>query len=321
MGHLDQQLMVAKETTYGTPVTVTRGMPWDGDSMPIKPIFKRTEGNPMRPGSGFRLQGRAIPYFDHAEGHVDLEWMNKGMTFWLEHMLGTVGTTGAGPYVHTGTEGTSGALYGKSFTAQFNYPFAPTGTNQAFTFGGGKISKWSISNTVDGMLVLGLDMWFNQYTTATALATYAETPAPTAQFSWVNGAVTIGGTQLDLTDFSIEVDNGYADDRAQIRGNSQQKEPLPGAKSATFSLAADFDALTQFNRVNSATVSGMSAALVGTWTNGADIVTVTVPGARFDDLDFGGDRGAATQTLTGVVEWDATNSPVSVAVTSGDSTP
>ncbi len=320
MGHLDQQFMVKKESTYGTPVTVDRGFGYDGDPMPIKPKFKRTEGDPMRPGTGFRRQTRAIPYFDCAEGHVDLEWVNKDMSFWLEHMLGTVATTGSGPYVHTGTEGTSSALYGKGFTAQFNYPFSPAGTNQAFTFGGGKLPKWSIGNTVDGMLVLGLDMWFNQYSTATALATYAERTAPTAQFAWTHGVVSVGGSAFDITDFSLECDNGFKTDRAQIRGNSQQKEPVPGKKSATFSLEADFDALTQFNRVNSATVSGMSAALVGTWTNGADIVTVTVPAARFDDMDLGGDRGAATQKLTGVVEWDATNSPITVAVTSGDAT-
>jgi hypothetical protein len=182
MGGFDQQFMVAKETTYATPVTVTRGFGYDGDPMPITPHFGRTEGSPIRPGSRFPLSSRVVPYFDYADGHVDLEVMNKGFGFWLEHMLGTVATTGAGPYVHTGTEGTTSALVGKGITGS-STPFSPTQTNQAWTFGGGKVFKWSLGNTVDNMLLLGLDLWFNQYTTATALATYTE-PASMTNFAW-----------------------------------------------------------------------------------------------------------------------------------------
>jgi hypothetical protein len=141
--------------------------------------------------------------------------------------------------------------------------------------------KWSLGNTVDKMLLLGLDMWFNQYTTATALATYTE-PASMTNFSWAGGAITVGGSAFDITSFNLEVDNGYKDNRAQIRGNSAQKEPLPGAASGTFSLEADFDTLTQFNRVASATVAGLYSQIIGTWTNGADIITATIPAPRFD---------------------------------------
>lgn len=320
MGGLDQQFMVAKETTYGTAVTVTRGFGYDGDPMPIKPIFGRTEGNPIRPGSRFRAQQRFVPYFDHAEGHVDLEVMNKGFGFFLEHMLGTVATTGVGPYTHTGTEGTTSALVGKGITAQFNAPFSPAQTNQAWTFSGGKVTKWSLGNTVDEMLLLGLDLWFNGYTTATALATYSE-PATMTNFAWTHGAITIGGSSIDVDDFSIEIDNGYNLDRKQIRGNSAAKEPTPGVASGTWKIEADLDALTQFNRVASTTASGAVAQIIGTWTNGADIISATVPVSRFDEIEFGGDRGSSKQTLSGAIEWNLSASPVTVAYTTSDATP
>lgn len=320
MGGLDQQFMVAKESVYGTPVTVTRGFGYDGDPMPIKPVFARTEGNPIRPGSRFRQGSRFVPYFDHAEGHVDLEVMNKGFGFWLEHMLGTVATTGVGPFVHTGTEGTTSALVGKGITAQFNAPFSPAQTNQAFTFGGGKVTKWSLGNTVDQMLLLGLDLWFNQYSTATALATYSE-PATMTNFAWTHGVITVAGSAFDITNFNLEVDNGYNLDRKQIRGNSAAKEPVPGVASGTWALEADFDTLAQFTRVAATAAATASVQVIATWTNGADIVTVTVPVARFDGFEFGGDRGSSTQSLSGVVEWNGTNSPVTVAYTTADTTP
>ncbi len=283
MGGFDQQFMVKKETTYGTAVTVDRGFGYDGDPMPIKPVFGRTEGNPIRPGSRARQSARFVPYFDHAEGHVDLEVMNKGFGFWLEHMLGTVATTGSGPFVHTGTEGTTSALVGKG-------------------------------------LVCGLDLWFNSFSTATALATYTE-PASMSNFAWTHGVITVAGSAFDITNFNLEVDNGYNLDRKQIRGNSAAKEPVPGALEGTWSIEADFDSLTQFNRVAATTVATAEVQIIATWTNGTDIVTVTVPVSRFDDFEFGGDRGSSTQSLSGKVEWNATNSPVTVAYTTSDTTP
>jgi len=205
--------------------------------------------------------------------------MSKDMSFWLKHLLGTVGTTGSGPYVHTGTEGTTGALMGKSFTAQFNAPFHPAGTNQAVTFGGCKVPKWTLGCDTDGMLVLGLDLWAANWTTGTALATYAET-ASQVNFAWAHGAVTVAGTQLDLDSFTVEVDQGMNVDRRQIRGNTEAKEPSLGELAITASMTADFESLTQFNRVHATSVSSLSAAVVATFTNGSDIVTATIPGFR-----------------------------------------
>lgn len=321
MGAHDQQMGVIDEVTFNTPLTVTRFFEYGGDAMPVTPIAGRTESDPMRVGSRVRRQARVVPYPHHAEGHVDLDVMNKGFGFWLKHLLPSVATTGSGPYVHTATEGaSSSALMGKSFTAQFNAPFHPTGTNQPFTFAGGKVPQWSLGCDVDGMLVLGLDLWFASWTTATALATAAY-PSSMTNFAWSHGVVTVAGSAFDLNAFSLEVNQNMDLDRRQIRGNTAPKEPTPGRMEGSFSLEADFDSLTQFNRVHSSTVAGLSAQIVGTWTNGADIITVTIPGARFDELGFGGDRGALNQELSGVVEYDGTNSPITIAYTTSDTTP
>lgn len=320
MGAGDFQLGVKTETVYGTPVTVDRFFEYNGDPIPVRPIPGRTEGNPLRTGSRARRAARVVPYMDHAEGTVELDVMNDGFGFWLEHLLPSVVTTGAGPYTHTATEGTSSALVGNSFTAQFNAPFHPAGTNQAITYSGGKIPKWSLGSDVDGMLVLSLDMWFQSMTTATALAT-ASYPADLTNFAWSHGAVTVGGSAFVITSFNVEVDQGYKLDRKGIRGDSASQEPTPGALGVSWSLEADFDSLTQWNRVHSTTVSGLSAEIEATFTNGTDVVVLTVPGARFDDFDFGGEAYALAQSLSGVGEYNGTDSPVTLALTNGDSAP
>lgn len=321
MGGMNYQLGFKDEVTFATPVVVDRFAEYNAPAIPIKGIAGRTEGNPLRGVSRTRRQARAIPYFDHAEGTIPMDAMDKGLGFWLKHMLPSVATTGAGPYVHTATEGTnSSALTGKSFTCQMNAPFTPSGTDQAVTFSGGKVPKWTIGCDVDGMLTIDLDVWFASMTTATALAT-ASYPASMSNFSWAGGVVTVAGSAFDLKKVAIEVDQGYSLDRGFIRGNTAKKEPVPGVLSGTFSMEADFDSLTQWNRVHSTTVSGMSAAIVGTWTNGTSVVAVTMPAGRFDDLTLSGDEGESTQALTGVMEYDGTNSPITLAYTTTDATP
>lgn len=320
MGAHDFQLGFKDESSYGTAVVVDRFAEYNGDTAPITGTAGRTEGNPLRLGSRARRQSRVVPFLDHAEGTVPFDVMNKGFGFWLKYMLPNVATTGAGPFTHTATEGTSSQSVGKSFTAQMNYPFHPTGTNQAVTFAGGKVPKWTLHCAVDEMLQCDMDVWFNSMTTATALATAAY-PATMSNFAWVHGAVTIGGSAVDLTSFSLEVDQGYNLDRAAIRGNAARKEPTPGVLGITWSGEADFESLTQWNRVHSTTVAALSASVVATFTNGTDVLTATLPGARFDELSFGGDRGGLTQSLGGPVEYDGTNSPVTLAYVTSDATP
>ena len=319
MGAFDFQMGAKAESVFGTPVTVDRFFEYNGDAVPFKPIAGRTEGSPLRLPSRARRQARVVPYMKNVEGTLPLDVMTKDFSFWLQFMGGSVVTAGAGPYTHTLTEGTSSASIGKSFTAQVNMPFHPAGTNQSLTISGGKVPKWKISAAVDEMVTCELDIWAASMTTGTALATAVYT-ASAANFAWVHGVATIGGSAIDLISFDVEVDQGYNLDRRQIRGNAAAKEPTPGPLEISWSAEADFDSLTQWNRVHATAVASLSAQIILTATNGADLLTLTLPACRFDELSFGGDLGGLTQELGGVAEYDGTNSPYTLVVTSSQAT-
>lgn len=313
------QLMVAKESVYSTAVTPTRGFEYNGDAAPIKPEAGRVEGSPMRPGSRARRFDRSTPYLRGASGTIPMDVMDKGFGFWLEHMLGTVATTGSGPYTHTGTDGGAGALMGDSFTAQFNYELSPGYTAQAVTFAGGKVTQWTLSNNVEENLVCELECDFASMTTATALAT-ASYPATMTNLTWAGGVVTVGGSAVDVTNVSISGNNNYDVDRRRIRGNAAKKEPTPGILEVTSSFELDFESLAQWNRVYAATRAGTQAAFTGVWTAGASSLTCTIPSLRLDDLDLAGETNLM-QTVSGIGEFDGTNSAVSLAYLTTDTTP
>lgn len=325
MGAMDFQLGVADESTYGTAVTTTRFFEYESEG--IEETYGRTEGDPLRVGSGFVRSDRFTPYFAGAAGTIQMSVLTKGFGFWLKHMMGGVATTGPAEtsvYTHTGSEND---LLGDSFTCQVNRPFNPAGTNQAFTYSGGKIAKWTLSNSVEGNLLLDLDCDFQKVADNVALAT-ASYPTGMEPFSWVGGFVTIGGSNYDVTEFSLEVDNGLNVDRRQIRANALKKEPTAARREASFSISADFDSLTQRNRANSATRAGALAAVTGVWRGptllGSTIYpefSVSIAAARFDEWS-GATEGtdAITQELSGAVRWDGTTSPVVVTYKSADTT-
>jgi hypothetical protein len=325
MGAMDHQLGVVDEVTYGTAVTVSRFFEYESEN--IQETYGRTEGDPLRVGSGFVRNDRFTPYPGGASGTIQMGVLTKGFGFWLKHMMGQVATTGPAEttvYTHTGSEA---SLVGDSFTCQVNRPFHPSGTNQAFTYSGGKVSKWTLSNSVEGNLLLDLDVDFQKYATDVALAT-ASYPASMDPFSWVGGYVTIGGSNYDVTEFSLEVDNGLNVDRRQIRANALKKEPTSSRRSGSFSLSADFDSLTNRNRAAADTRAGALAAVTGVWRGptllGSTIYpefSVSIAAARFDEWS-GATEGtdAIEQELSGAVRYDGSTSPVVVTYKSADTT-
>lgn len=325
MGAQDFQLMVGDESTWNTPVTVNRTFEYESEG--IEETYGRTEGTPLRRGTAFPRNDRFTPYFAGAAGTVQLAVMSKGFGFWLKHMMGQVATAGPtdSAYTHTGTEA---SLLGKGITMQVNRPFHPAGTDQPFTYAGGKIVEWTVANSVDGNLLLDLGMDFASVATATALAS-ASYPASMDPLSWAGGTITIGGTQVDLDEISINVKNGNMVDRRKIRANTEKKEQTQGRREGTFSLKCDFESMTQRNRAAATSRAGALAAIVASWKGptllGASTYpefSVTLAQARFDDWKAATtDYDGIQQELTGVITGDGSTSPVTVVFKSADTTP
>jgi hypothetical protein len=254
--------------------------------------------------------------------------MTKGFGLWLKHMLGDVATTGPAEtdvYTHTGTVGD---LLGNSFSAQFSRPLHPGGTAQPFLYSGGKVANWTLSNAVDGNLMLELACDFADVDTDTALAT-ASYPAGMDNLSWAGGVVSIGGTDYDVDEISIACDNGLAVDRRKIRGNTLKKEQTGSRRELTFSISADFDSMTQRNRAHADARADALTTIVGTWEGPTLLGSTIFPtlevtlNARFDEWSgANGGPEAIQQTLTGVGRYDSANSleAVKIVYKSADTT-
>lgn len=326
MGQLNHQLGIVDEVTYGTPPVVTRFYEFLSEGIEEKE--GRTESEPLRAGFTKR-NDRFTPYFSGAAGSVELNPLTKGFGLFLKHMLGSVVTTGPAEvtaFTHTAS---MADLLGKFFTLQVNRPFHPTGTDQAFTYSGGKVTDWTVSNSVDGDLVVELGMDFQTVSDAVALAT-ASYPAGMETFTWAGGTLLVGAVAVDITEFSVKGSNNLDVDRRFIRGNTLKKEPTGGKREVEFSLSCDFESLTQRARAHATTRAGALASIQATWLGptiiaGATTIKptfdVTIPAGRFDEWKGAvKDGDGIKQELSGVGLFDGTNSPVTIVYKSADTT-
>lgn len=323
MSGLFSQLGFVDEVTYNTPVAVTKFYEFQKESIEGK--YERIESSALRAGTRVLRSDRFQVNPKGASGNVELEVLNKSFAFFLKHMLGSVATTGASaPYTHTGTVGD---LTGKSFTCQVGRTKVGTTVAHPFTYGGGKITDWELSNSVDGILMLNLGMDFasEAISGAGALTLQAATYQTGAElFTFTGGVVQIGGTSVDVKDVSIKGDNGLKTDRYFLRGSTAKKEPLEAdVRKYEFDMTLDFLDTTQYARVSSATAAGAVASFSATWTSpSGSTVVVTCPAARFDagtpEVD-GADL--VEQKLSGMFLDSGTGSPVTIAYTTPDATP
>lgn len=261
---LAAQFGVGEEATWATAVTPTRF--YEIRDLDVAYEIERVESEAIRASTRIARSDDWIAGTKKVSGSFGVDLMTKNMALLFKHAMGNVVTTGTGPYVHTLTPGT---LTGKGLTMQGGYP-STDGVVNAFTWNGGKISEWTLACSAGELATLDLNVLAKEQTAATALATASYTSA-NALFSFTHGAITIGGATALIRECELKGNNGMDGERWFV-GQDTTSEPLEKElRVYDGTLTADFESMTALNRY----INGTEAALVLTFTRGADIVKVT----------------------------------------------
>jgi len=311
----DAYFGVADESTYGTAVAPTKFFEFTDEGIEGK--YERIDSEAIRAGTRVLRSDRFAPNPKGAEGDVKMEVLSGGFDFWLKHMMGTV-TAGAPSGGFTTYTATLGDLNGKSFTAQVGR-VDNTGAKIPFTYQGGKVKEWELANAVDELLNLTVTCDFAKETIGEGTGAYAlavPTFVPnTKLFSFGGGTVTVGGSNFDISDFSLKATNGLKDDRYFIRSSGMKAEPLESElRKYEWSIKGEFSGTAHANRVAAAIASGAVANITVLW-DGPDgsQVKVEMPFARFDEgpVTVGG-MEVVEHDLSGIALTDGTASPVTI---------
>lgn len=261
------------ESSFGTAVTVDTFVPLVEESLTQEEERLESEGI---------MVGRRIIDSDQwktgpktIEGDIGLELYEQSIGTLLKHALGSVNTTGSGPYAHALTPG---SLTGLGLTIQIGRPDVG-GTVRPFTYAGCKISSWEIGVEAGQIATLGLSVVGTvAETTATALASASYAAQATRPFTAIECTVhTIGGSATNVKTFTLSGDNGLDTDR-RFLGSALPAQPLE-AERRTYEgeLGLEFSSLTDYERFT----AGTEADIAITLSNGIESLAI-VAHARFD---------------------------------------
>lgn len=313
------QIGYAAETTYGTYATPTRFL--EVNAFAVKNAIERIESNALRSTNRVLRSDRWVANPKGVAGTVEHEVQSKGFGLLFKHMLG--GAAIATPSGGTNTRDqtfTLGDTYGLSLTVQAGIPDV-SGTVQPFSWLGTKVASWTLTNDVDGILMLELTLDGASETTAESLAA-ASYPASSELLTYVGGLITIGGVAYDVTSFELTGENGLKTDRYFIRQNTAKMEPIIAAPvGLSGSIGSEFVDLTQYQRFTAGTVGAVVAKWEGSTIESSFkyTVQVTLPAVRFDgETPEVGGPDVVPATFPFRVLNDGSNEPITVLYRSTD---
>lgn len=272
------QLGLAEEGAYGTYQAPTRFLEFE------KETLKTDIGKIRAAGIGggrFYKTNYVKTYVKGGAGSIDWTLQTKGFGLLLKHCLGGVSSANVGTaYTHTLTPDAA-ALLGKYLTVQIGRP-SIDGTSRVFSFLGGKITAWELAADLDAAAKLRTDFDFKTCDTAQALAAATYPTAP-ALFTFVDGALTVGGGAKSVTSIKVRAGNALKTDR-RFLGNAKKEPIANGIADIGGEFTTEFESLSDY----AAAVAGTQAALVLTFTSSEEIdtgvpflFTVTIPAIEF----------------------------------------
>lgn len=295
---LDHQLMMGDETTYGTPVTPTKGYEYAaGDGMDYRP--NRVQSESLRPGQvGPRKARRVTPNGDYG-GTFNTEVLSRGYGWLFNKLMGgtptnTVVSGSVYQVVHT----LGGPL--KPVTLQQGIPRIAadgTATVDPFTYTGVTFPAWGLTMDNTGVLQLRFDADARDLSTSTALATYSGPPATANLFTFAGAsiyggsytaatttALASGATALaNVTNWNLDVSRDANVSRFLFGGGGKKAIPVPKLAAVTGTIGIEYtDTVYRDAYLADTDLVLVATFEAGTLTTGKETLQVIVPNMRLE---------------------------------------
>lgn len=336
---LDAQIGIAAETTVGTPVTVTRFLEFNSESLKWEPTWLEPTG--LRAGTKYKRASRLVQSRQTVSGSMEFNHATKGMGLLWKMALGS---TVVSPTLVTGTAFKQvhqpGDFIGKSMTVQVGRP-EPSGTVRPHTYAGVKVTKWEFKVSDNGIATLTLDVDGWSESTATALATASYTSGA-GLFNFAQATLfKLGGTASTTSgivsiasgvtvptvvkSFTITGESPMATDRYGLGNAGIKKEQLENdVPTITGTLDAEFDRTTFYDAFKANTTQAMQLSLIGSQiaaTGSFDTIDFVLPAVKFKDAAPSIDGPDVVQASVDFEVYnDETNATAQVTLISTDST-
>ena len=316
---IGSQLGIATETTFNTPVTVTRFYEFTSENLNYNK--KVAVGMGLRAGGQLPRSQRRVVTTTDVTGDIVLDLPTRGLGLLLAQAMGTspsTVTTTTGVYSYTFTLGDT---YGRSFTAQVGVP-QYGGTVTPKTVGGAKIQGFELGVAVGGIATGKFTVDAASLTTGTSLAT-ASYSATTNLFHFAQGSITVAGNSVsNIKDFTLTVGNTLKGDRYNLgSAGIKAEQVINGFRKISGKMTAEFTDTVLLNAFLADTTTAIVLTFTGaTIANGAkELLTITIPAAKFNaDTPNVPGAGVIDLGMTYEAYDDGTNQPLTIVYQTAD---
>ena len=252
---------ISAEGTYGTYVAPARW--WPGTQFFVKPDIQKT------PVQGLAA-GRLGPGIDEVitgksgTGQWQGQFPTNKMGLFLSHLMGSAPTptqqAATAAYLANFTVADN---FGKYLTAQAGVPLT-TGTVQAYTGTGGKVTALELSSDINGVLNATADFWFQNVVDSQALAApsytaYGVLNALAVKIGTFNSEAAVTGVRSA----NVKLERVLDGERPGLPGAYPEPIMVEQGFKVTGTINPDFTAKADWaDRF----IAGTSTALVLEWT-------------------------------------------------------
>lgn len=316
---IGSQLGIATESTFNTPVTVTRFYEFNNESI----NYNKTTavGLGLRAGGQLPRSQRRVVTTTDVSGDINLDLPTRGLGLLLAHAMGSFPsptTVASGVYSYTFTLGDT---YGKSFTTQVGLP-QYGGTVTPKTMGGCKVNSFELAVSNAGLATGKFSIDGASLSTATALAT-ASYSAATSIFNFAQGAITVDGSAVaNIKDFSVNVDNVLKTDRFNLgSAGIKQEQVINGFRKVTGKITAEFTDTTLLAKFIADSNAAIALTFVGNTIASTykDTLSITLSAVKFDgELPQVGGPEVIDVNFTFEAYDNGTDAPMTVVYQTGD---
>lgn len=301
------------ESAYGTAAS-TPDKAWEFEGDPPT-VAVQTVNNAdahtgtYEEGTQERIVGKQTGWGPTLNANMD------NLAFHLKAIMGTISTTGAGPYIHTLTVKQGNT---DSFTLYGRGPKTTGGKLERLT--GCKVAQLALSITAGGKVTLR-PTWIGSgdrtEQTATAPALNTDAILSGAQVS----AFTVNGTNYltALRDFELTLDRKLNPDAEKVAGSVT----LPSLDSQGFAIAGRMtlnDEESDLSGIAALAEAKTAVPIVLTLTLGSHSAVITVYAAYLDSPGESGGKGKVTRSVSFVGRYSVSDTKAMQAVITNGTT-
>ena len=274
----------AQEVAYGTQVhPPTKFIEIETESLKAERRYN------VRPLLGHVSQRRTVKSKMNVSGSFKADFVWEGMEQLLKHALGSVVTSGVGPYTHTYA---LAAALPEGLSFYVNRDAGAIGGSSAFQYSGCKISKLTLTQEMEMPLILEAEiLGRDRANVALVAATFPTYDCPDyAQMTIKAVNPASENIDCDIKSWTLVIDNAPHDDqfrlgdyrRAGIGRGSQRKVTLEAE------LEFSDEQFAIYQKFRDLTTSDFQFK----WVSSTKSLTITIPKVTFDGEDpASGDAG------------------------------